>query len=300
MTDEAACDKLEKSHVERYVLKMPKINFREDALYDVFIHQLVVDKGLDAEDRAQSGKISYELKTKLDEQLQKAMINALPDRQLEALGQLMDREASDDEIEKFFSAVAVDYPAVIQAEMVKFREEYLGKAQPKQELVQAQAQGAKLAQAQESKPEQPAENKLQGVVSEQTKTENPGQAKVANSNVNVSAEVKTESESAPLQVQTHSSANPAQPNAAASAQSSPVQSNEQSAQTQSGTQTAQAQTNTQPAQVQPQSGKTPAGQTPAATPPAGNPVQGTTSEVPGASDVNGKEQKATLMTEDKQ
>ncbi len=106
---------------------MPKINFEEDQLLEHFVHQMIVDKGLVEEDRKQNGKIQHGLMEALDEAIEKAMIAALPDAKLRELNELLDRDASDEEIGALFDGAGVNFEIIAGRTMVAFREAYLGK-----------------------------------------------------------------------------------------------------------------------------------------------------------------------------
>lgn len=105
---------------------MPKINFQEEQVFEAFIHKMIVDKGLAETDRQQNGKIQRELSMQLDEAIQKAVINALSDEQLQKLSGMLDNDIGDAELESFFDNSGIDYRETVGRAMREFREDYLG------------------------------------------------------------------------------------------------------------------------------------------------------------------------------
>lgn len=104
---------------------MPKINFGQEQVIEAFIYQMVVDKGLLQEDKKQNGKIQHELREQLDEAVQMALIEALPEPRLKELDQALKSGVTDEQIMQFFQNAGVNYPKVAAAAMAKFRQEYL-------------------------------------------------------------------------------------------------------------------------------------------------------------------------------
>lgn len=104
---------------------MPKINFGQEQTLEAFVYQMVIDKGLLEEDKKQNGKIQHELRVRLDETIQMAIIDALPEPRLKELDQALNSGATDRQIEQFFQNAGVNYTKVAADAMAKFRQNYL-------------------------------------------------------------------------------------------------------------------------------------------------------------------------------
>lgn len=104
---------------------MPNINSEQEQVMEAFVHQMVADKGLLEEDQKQNGKIQQELRTQLDEVMDRSLIDALPEEKLVELDKMLDAGATDDEIENFFDTAGVDFEAAMRGAMEEFRRQYL-------------------------------------------------------------------------------------------------------------------------------------------------------------------------------
>lgn len=104
---------------------MPNINSEQEQVMEAFVHQMVADKGLLEEDQKQNGKIQQELRTQLDEVMDRSLIDALPEEKLAELDKMLDAGATDDEIENFFDTAGVDFEAAMRGTMEEFRRQYL-------------------------------------------------------------------------------------------------------------------------------------------------------------------------------
>lgn len=87
---------------------------------NAFVNKMMADKGTD------DVALKEQLEMKLEEQIEQAMIRALPDEKLVELEGMLDREASDDEIEAFFDGAGVNFEEVAQQTMAAFRAAFLG------------------------------------------------------------------------------------------------------------------------------------------------------------------------------
>lgn len=86
---------------------------------NVFVDKMMADKGVN------DAGLKEQLETKLEEQIEQAMIRALPDEKLTELEGMLDREASDEEIEAFFEGAGVDFQGAVEQTMAAFREAFL-------------------------------------------------------------------------------------------------------------------------------------------------------------------------------
>ena len=103
---------------------MPKLTLTEDKVLKAFIRQLIAERGLqlDAEEEARAME---QLSAQLEEQIDQAMVNALTDEQAMALEQLLDNEATDDDIEQFFEESGIDGEAIVLNTMNMYRDAFM-------------------------------------------------------------------------------------------------------------------------------------------------------------------------------
>ncbi len=108
---------------------MPKQNLEDEQAYATFIEEIVRGMGLEEQDREMQGRLSQDLKMKLDEVIEQALVKALPDDKVDELDKLLDSEASDEEIEDFFDTVGGDYDteAIIRKTLEDFRKAFVEK-----------------------------------------------------------------------------------------------------------------------------------------------------------------------------
>lgn len=123
MTDKSACGKFKKSHVERYL--MPEIKPTQTRIINTFVDKMMADKDLSAMGAEEREALRRNLQQKVEEQIEQAMLAALPDEKLLELEGLMDNEASDEELDKFFANCGVDFTQAAEQAMVEFRKAFL-------------------------------------------------------------------------------------------------------------------------------------------------------------------------------
>lgn len=84
--------------------------------------------------KAWSQQVSDEVKAQLEsdlhsqlmDQIDRAVIEALPEEKVDGLNELLDREASEEEIQQYIVASGVDVQRVTTEAMLRFRDLYLG------------------------------------------------------------------------------------------------------------------------------------------------------------------------------
>lgn len=123
MTDESTCGKFKKSHVERYL--MPEIKPTQTRIINTFVDKMMVDKDLGAMSTEEREALRKNLRQKAEEQIEQAMLAALPDKKLLELEQLVDAGASDDALDDFFANCGVDFTKAAEQAMVEFRKAFL-------------------------------------------------------------------------------------------------------------------------------------------------------------------------------
>lgn len=104
---------------------MPEVNLTKNQIATVFVDKILAEKGLTDLSPEQQVRLREQLKAKLDEQVDQAMLRALSDEQLDELEKLIDDGASDEQIDDFFNRTNVDFTAAVQETMVEFRKAFL-------------------------------------------------------------------------------------------------------------------------------------------------------------------------------
>lgn len=70
--------------------------------------------------------LEEDLRTRLMDQIDQAVVEALPEDKVDGINELLDREASDEEIQQYVAASGVDIQRVTTQTMLRFRDLYLG------------------------------------------------------------------------------------------------------------------------------------------------------------------------------
>lgn len=95
--------------------------------FEQFVSGMLDSKGwssrVDEDGRKQ---LEEDLKTRLMDQIDRAVIEELPEDKVDGLNELFDKEASDEEIQAYIAASGVDVQGVTLRTMLRFRELYLG------------------------------------------------------------------------------------------------------------------------------------------------------------------------------
>ena len=121
---------------------MPNIKITQDQVIAVYLERMLKDKGEWAEDAQEQKRQIERLRQKLDERVEREMIRALSDDQLDELDRRLDDGMTDDEMEEFLENTGVDFGAAARKAMVEFRAEYLGET-PEEALQKIQLAGRK-------------------------------------------------------------------------------------------------------------------------------------------------------------
>lgn len=104
---------------------MPKINVNPTVALDAYASQMLQEKGALTDDEQQNAAKLNQLRTQLDEVIDRAVIDALPEEKLPELEELLNRDASDAEIDKFFVNSGADFEGATKAALERFRLDYL-------------------------------------------------------------------------------------------------------------------------------------------------------------------------------
>ena len=121
---------------------MPNIKITQDQVIAVYLERMLKDKGEWAEDAQEQKRQMERLRQKLDERVEREMIRALSDDQLDELERRLDDGMTDDEMEEFLENTGVDFGAAARKAMIEFRAEYLGET-PEEALQKIQLAGRK-------------------------------------------------------------------------------------------------------------------------------------------------------------
>ena len=71
-------------------------------------------------------QLEEDLKGRLMDQIDRAVVEALPEDKVDGLNELLDREATDEEIHEYIANSGVDVKGITTLTMLQFRELYLG------------------------------------------------------------------------------------------------------------------------------------------------------------------------------
>lgn len=96
---------------------MPEVTKKK--VINTFVSKMMADKGVN------DAALKEQLEVKLEEQIEQAMIRTLPDEKLTELEGMLDRDVSDEEVEKFFDESGVDFAKVAGQAMAAFRTAFL-------------------------------------------------------------------------------------------------------------------------------------------------------------------------------
>jgi hypothetical protein len=97
-----------------------------DEALDKFIAELLVDKDLSGIDDEARSYLAEELKDRLNDQINRALINELSEEKLDEFNKLLDDgEMSEDRVQQFMANSGVDLNRVVARTALTFRELYL-------------------------------------------------------------------------------------------------------------------------------------------------------------------------------
>lgn len=97
-----------------------------DEALDKFVAELLADKDLSGMDDEAKGYLAEELKDRLNDQINRALIGELSEEKLEEFNKLLDDgEMSEDKVQQFMANSGVDLNKVVARTALTFRELYL-------------------------------------------------------------------------------------------------------------------------------------------------------------------------------
>ncbi len=104
---------------------MPEINPTQTRIINTFVDKMMADKGLGAMSAEQQEELRKNLRVKVEEQIEQAMLRALSDAQLLELEKLVDDGVSDEELDAFFENSGADFTKAAEQAMAEFRKAFL-------------------------------------------------------------------------------------------------------------------------------------------------------------------------------
>lgn len=103
---------------------MPEKVITQTQIVNSVVDQMIADKGLQLAD-AERKELRDRLAAQMEERIEMQMLAALSDEELAQLNTLLENEASDEELDKFFGGLKVNFQDVAKEAMVEFREDFL-------------------------------------------------------------------------------------------------------------------------------------------------------------------------------
>lgn len=252
---------------------MPGYKFNAQRTISSFLDQMIAARGENL-NKTERLALRQKLSLELDQKIDQAIVAALPEDKLLELNRRMDAGMSDDDVEKFFDETGIDFGKVALEAATQFRRDYLGEgkaAETSSTTQAANAASATPAPEASAAPAAGAPTATPAAVASPTPASTPETATPSH-DMTQNTTNNTAATSAPAgqPLQGTNSATPGAANVEGVAHPAS---------------TASAATATIPASANISGAATPG--SPAAPKPAGEPLQGTSSAVPGASNVEG-------------
>ena len=97
----------------------------QDAL-SKFINDLIDAKGYKTLDSDVRWQLEQDLKNRLIDQINRAVLEALPENKIDGFNDLLDRGASQQEVQQYIATSGVDTKKITLETMLRFRSLYLG------------------------------------------------------------------------------------------------------------------------------------------------------------------------------
>lgn len=97
----------------------------QDAL-SKFINDIIDAKGYKTLDGDVRRQLEQDLKNRLLDQIDRAVLRALPENKIDGFNDLLDRNASQQEVQQYIANSGVDTKKITLETMLRFRSLYLG------------------------------------------------------------------------------------------------------------------------------------------------------------------------------
>lgn len=111
---------------EKMQLEQALDGLNEEQLLEVFVEQMIEEKGIGVTDEEVRKEIKEDLKERMIYQVNRAILAALPEQQFEQVrSKLEDGTITPEELNRLTEEAGVDIAKTTQDVMIKFREAYL-------------------------------------------------------------------------------------------------------------------------------------------------------------------------------
>lgn len=111
---------------EKMQLEQALDGLNEEQLLEVFVEQMIEEKGIGVTDEEVRKEIKEDLKERMIYQVNRAILAALPEQQFEQVrAKLEDGTITPEELNRLTEEAGVDMAKITQDVMIKFREAYL-------------------------------------------------------------------------------------------------------------------------------------------------------------------------------
>lgn len=111
---------------EKMQLEQALDGLNEEQLLEVFVEQMIEEKGIGVTDEEVRKEIKEDLKERMIYQVNRAILAALPEQQFEQVrSKLEDGTITPEELNRLTEEAGVDMAKITQDVMIKFREAYL-------------------------------------------------------------------------------------------------------------------------------------------------------------------------------
>lgn len=104
---------------------MPESAPSQEQILSAFVIKMMQDKGVTSLSDEERSRLRMSLQDKLEEQIERALIEMLSDERLVELDKKLDEGATDEEVEAFFLASGADANQVMTDAMKAFREAFM-------------------------------------------------------------------------------------------------------------------------------------------------------------------------------
>lgn len=95
--------------------------------FTTFIKEMLSAKAWNQQvDDEVKAQLESDLRSRLMDQIDQAVVEALPEDKVDGLNELLDKEASEEEIQQYIAASGVDVQRITTETMLRFRDLYLG------------------------------------------------------------------------------------------------------------------------------------------------------------------------------
>lgn len=91
-----------------------------------FVNDIIKAKNFRALDDDVRNQLEKDLKNRLLDQIDRAVIEVLPEKKIDGLSELLDRKASQQEIQQYVANCGINTQKIVLETMLRFRALYLG------------------------------------------------------------------------------------------------------------------------------------------------------------------------------